>query len=178
MTHVMLDLETMGTDFKAPIIAIGAVKFDARGLWTGPGSEFYLTVDLQSAVDTGAIVDPRTIVWWMQQPDEARKSVTREGAVKLTDALDAFEAWLPDGVDLSGIWGNGANFDNAILGESYRRTRRSIPWPFWKDRCFRTMKSVFPYNEPGFEGTKHNALHDAKHQARILLDINKEMGFL
>ncbi len=30
--HIMIDLETMGTRADAPIVSIGAVAFDAKGL--------------------------------------------------------------------------------------------------------------------------------------------------
>lgn len=172
--HIMLDLETMGTKTNAPIIAIGAVTFDANGIGN---KSFYKTVDLQSAVDTGAITDPATIIWWMRQSDDARTCLTREAEMTLIDALRAFEEWMGDTQSLLGMWGNGAAFDNVIYRESYQRCHMGRdPWPFWKDRCYRTVKGLFPNVPMERSGTHHNALDDAISQAKHLIEISKAHG--
>lgn len=51
MQDVMLDLETMGTDANAAIIAIGAVEFDIQN--GEIGERFYAVIDLESAVAGG-----------------------------------------------------------------------------------------------------------------------------
>ena len=167
--HVMVDLETMGTRPDAPIIAIGAVAFDAKAIH----NEFYVVVDLADSVAKGAVMDPSTVLWWMKQSDEARSEFEREGRA-LGLALGMFREWI-GAYDVSGVWGNGASFDNVILSEAYRRMGNDAPWPFWKDRCYRTMKSISPVPmERG--GTHHNALDDARSQAIHLQMISKEMG--
>mgnify|MGYP006408929027 CR=1 FL=1 len=69
--HIMIDLETMGTRPDAPIISIGAVAFDANG----PLDSFYAGVNLGSSVNSGAKIDASTVLWWMQQSDEARAAL-------------------------------------------------------------------------------------------------------
>lgn len=167
--HVMIDLETMGTRPNAPIVAIGAVAFDANTL----GPEFYTVVDLGDAVSEGAVIDPNTVLWWMQQSDEARAVFKRDGE-PLGFALGEFRQWICD-LDLDGVWGNGASFDNVILSEAYRRLGTETPWPFWKDRCYRTVKNMFDV-PMGRIGVHHNALDDAKTQAMHLMRINDEFG--
>ena len=174
MPHIMIDLETMGTRPDAAIIAIGAVAFDKYGVH----DTFYLNVDLQSAVTTGARIDPSTVMWWLKQSDEARAAFDTKG-VDLVTALDRLDAWFDMQVDgCEGVWGNGASFDNTILSESYKRLGFNPPWPFWKDRCYRTMKSMFPDVEMDRSGTHHNALDDARSQALHLIEINKGGNFL
>lgn len=178
--HVMLDLETMGTKPNAPIISIGAVKFTKDGLIPPEeAGEFYINVDLQSAVDSGAAIDTNTIAWWMKQSDDARRRVfsSTDPTLPIAEALMGFSSWLINSPSDPLVWGNGAAFDNVILAESYRRCRIQEPWRFWSDRCYRTMKGVF-HNvmPPEFEGVAHNALHDARHQARHLLMINAYAG--
>jgi hypothetical protein len=165
--HVMIDLETMGNRPSAPIIAIGAAMFDKDEVH----DEFYVVVDLADSVAEGGVMDPSTVLWWMKQSDEARAEFQREG-MPLRAALDSFQAWI-SGVELDGVWGNGASFDNVILSESYRRMGSEAPWPFWKDRCYRTVKSmaVVPMSRTG---THHNALDDARDQALHLMTINDE----
>jgi exodeoxyribonuclease VIII len=176
--HVMLDLETMGTKANAPIVAIGAVKFTRDGLIPADkGGEFYKTVDLQSAVDAGASIDPATVIWWMKQSDAARSPLTRQADLPITDAMVEFEKWLGDDGLLAGVWGNGSAFDNTIYRESYARSRLGRdPWPFWLDRCYRTVKNLsFAKPMSKFTGVQHVAVDDARHQAEHLLFIHRSM---
>jgi hypothetical protein len=167
--HVMLDLETMGTRPNAPIIAIGAVPFDAKGVYSG----FYCNIDLESAVNEGhAVVDPATVLWWMEQSGEARSSL-RGDKRPVHTALYEFRTWLK-AIDLDGLWGNGASFDNVILSETYRRVGIAAPWPFYMDRCYRTMKNMYPLIKLDREGVHHNAMDDAKSQANHLIKIWRE----
>jgi exodeoxyribonuclease VIII len=69
------------------------------------------------------------------------------------------------------IWGNGASFDNVILANAYRRNDLNIPWKYYNDRCYRTMKSLAPHIKMEREGTHHNALSDAISQANHLIRI-------
>jgi hypothetical protein len=74
----MIDLETMGNKPNAPIVSIGAVFFDPS---TGELGGFYRVVSLKSSVDGGAIPDPETIMWWMQQSEEARMAICDKDAI-------------------------------------------------------------------------------------------------
>ncbi|WP_376767405.1 3'-5' exoribonuclease domain-containing protein [Paludibacterium denitrificans] len=77
------------------------------------------------------------------------------------------------------IWGNGSDFDNAILQHAFRQ--HGLRWPYWRNRCLRSLRGVvldlYPQcaNEtPPFEGLKHHSMDDARHEARqlvVFLDI-------
>ena len=166
---VMLDLETMGTDPDAPIIAIGAVAMDLDAGTVG--NEFYKIVDLGSAMKQGAVVEASTIMWWMQQNDEARQAVWR-GGIGITEALENFSNWIHQ-FDTPQVWGNGANFDNVILASSYARAGKKAPWNYWNDRCFRTLKATYPQVRPENQRVAHNALQDAIDQAHHWMAIKK-----
>lgn len=168
--HIMIDLETMGTRPNAPIVAIGAVAFTASGVH----SEFYEVIDLAGAVRAGAVMEPETVIWWMQQSDDARTAITRRG-IAPDVALDRLRTWMTS-TEVFGVWGNGASFDNTILAEAYARLGQKAPWAFWKDRCYRTVKNLFPDVEMVRGGTHHNALDDAKSQALHLIGINATHG--
>lgn len=176
--HVMIDLETMGTTPDAPIVAIGACRFDEAGALYGgnPYNSFYRKVSLQSAVDSGAYMDPETVIWWLQQEPDAQREIV-SGEASLSDVLRDFAEWLGRD-EVLGVWGNGAAFDNVILAQSYRRVGQDVPWPFHLDRCYRTVKnfSDVPMDR---QGTHHNALDDAISQARHLVQIwaSKNSGF-
>ncbi|HBQ8854623.1 TPA: 3'-5' exoribonuclease [Klebsiella variicola subsp. variicola] len=171
--HVMVDLETMGKKHNAPIVAIGAVVFDPA---TGSiGESFYKVVCLESSVNWGAVIDPSTVIWWLKQSSEARSAIVNDDAIPLQDALLQFREFVSDNVaggsKKAQVWGNGASFDNSILRSSYDCIAEDYPWEYWNDRDVRTMVelgqaiSFDPKTTIPFEGSRHNALADAIHQA-------------
>ena len=178
--HIMVDLETMGTRPNAPIISIGAVSFNADGIQ----QKFYRNVSLHSSVRSGAVIDPSTVMWWLRQDAQARAALEDAqdgpdggGAHSLEDSLrDLGQLRCTYGDELKGVWGNGATFDNVIIQESCRRLGVPQPWEFWLDRCYRTVKSMYPNIKMERDGTHHNALHDARSQAVHLIKINKAAG--
>lgn len=177
--HVMVDLETMGKKNNAPIVAIGAVVFDPA---TGSiGESFYKVVCLESSVNWGAVIDPSTVIWWLKQSSEARSAIVNDDAIPLLDALLQFREFVSDNVaggsKKAQVWGNGASFDNSILRSSYDCIAEDYPWEYWNDRDVRTMVelgqaiSFDPKTTIPFEGSRHNALADAIHQARYVSAI-------
>ncbi|USB67072.1 exonuclease [Klebsiella pneumoniae] len=177
--HVMVDLETMGKKHNAPIVAIGAVVFDPA---TGSiGESFYKVVCLESSVNWGAVIDPSTVIWWLKQSSEARSAIVNDDAIPLQDALLQFREFVSDNVaggsKKAQVWGNGASFDNSILRSSYDCIAEDYPWEYWNDRDVRTLVelgqaiSFDPKTTIPFEGSRHNALADAIHQARYVSAI-------
>ena len=89
----------------------------------------------------------------------------------IEDALDGFSDWVESITDPKQVlvWGNGCSFDNVILASLYDDWHRERPWSFWNDRDMRTVTGLMPVLKMlPFEGTKHHALHDAKHEAAQL----------
>lgn len=171
---VMIDLETLGTRPGSVILSIGAVMFDARACHVG--ETFYSAIGVASSLSAGATIDDETLNWWSGQKPEACAAIfdaLRPDAPGLRTALSTLTAFLAQQADLDKlrVWGNGANFDNVLLSAAYRQARQAAPWKFWNDRCFRTLKSTFPGHEPKRAGVHHNALDDARHQARWACNI-------
>lgn len=172
-TEVMLDLETMGNGPDAAIVAIGAVAFDIETAAISPRG-FYVRVDLKSAVEAGGVMDPDTVIWWLQQSEAARAEITRDDIERrlIVNALLDFRHWLKTeacGED-SRIWGNGAAFDNVILRRAYQRLPLAVPWSHWNDRCYRTIKGLYGRDiKIERTGVHHHALSDAEAQAAHLL---------
>lgn len=158
MKNVMLDLEMMGTNNNAAIVAIGACLFNASEI----GKKFYRNVDLTTS--TGRI-DGGTVYWWLEQSPEARAALLVN---KLSEqaALEEFSLFLPVGAKL---WGNGATFDNIVLRSAYQRQALPISWSFRNDMCYRTIKAMAVVPLPKREGTHHNALDDAVFQAQHMI---------
>lgn len=164
MHHCMIDIETVGSRPNAPILSIGAVKFDPDA--GKMGAEFYVDVDPVSAFAHG-VPCGRTFKWWMEQSDEARKAAVC-GVTALPDALKQLTAFYPKWKDVK-VWGNGPSFDMSILEYGYTRAlNKDAPWAFWNVRDCRTVSNMAGLWPPkiGGAGVHHNALDDAKHQAK------------
>lgn len=178
MNHVMVDLETMGNNPNAPIVSIGAVFFNPVTCELGP--EFYTPVALQSEIDNGAKPDADTILWWLKQDQAVREAIWSAGAVHINTALANLRTFItsysPD-CRFTKVWGNGANFDNVILRQSFERAQIPCPWMFWNDCDVRTMVMLGrelgfdPKRDMPFDGVLHNALADARHQAKYVSAI-------
>ncbi|HFZ6194766.1 TPA: 3'-5' exoribonuclease [Escherichia coli] len=171
--HLMIDLETMGKNPDAPIISIGAIFFDPQTGDMGP--EFSKTIDLETA---GGVIDRDTIKWWLKQSREAQSAIMTD-EIPLDDALLQLREFIDEnsGEFFVHVWGNGANFDNTILRRSYERQGIPCPWRYYNDRDVRTIvelgkaidfdaRTAIP-----FEGERHNALDDARYQAKYVSAI-------
>ncbi|RDO46719.1 exonuclease [Escherichia coli] len=166
--HLSVDLETMGTNPDAPINSIGCKFFDPATGEMGP--EFSKAIDLETS---GGIIDRKTIKWWAKRSREAQSAIFTD-EIPLDDALLQLREFINEnsGESFVQIWGNGANFDNVILRRSYERQGIPCPWRYYNDRDVRTIVELG--NSIGFdvrmaipfEGVPHNALDDARHQAK------------
>lgn len=174
MNDIMVDLETLGQSAGCIILSIGAVEFGPKGL----GKEYYAVVSTADCKKAGLFTDPGTVEWWDKQSKEAQAvrglAADKKTSVPLKAALDGFNLFLQTCGNQRNIkiWGNGGDFDNAIMAAAYRAAGRELGWQFWNNRCFRTIKSMKPKSiEPVRQGTYHNALDDAKHQARWAIEL-------
>ncbi|MHT49529.1 exonuclease [Escherichia coli] len=171
--HLMIDLETMGINPDAPIISIGAIFFDPQTGDMGP--EFSKTIDLDTA---GGVIDRDVIKWWLKQSREAQSAIMTD-EIPLDDTLLQLREFIDEnsGEFFVQVWGNGANFDNVILRRSYERQGIPCPWRYCNDRDVRTIvelgkaidfdaRTAIP-----FEGERHNALDDARYQAKYVSAI-------
>lgn len=170
MHHLMLDLETYGKGPGCTILAIGACFFSPR---SGEiGDKFYRAIDKEQS-QWGLKDHPDTVAWWEKQSDEAKKVFTDSNRRILPAALEDFGMFAMEGCEKKDlrIWGNGADFDNAILAYAYGACEMTVPWEFWNGRCYRTIKNLGHRAPIKRLGTYHNALDDAVSQAEHLLEI-------
>ncbi len=136
------------------------------------GPEFSKTIDLETA---GGVIDRDTIKWWLKQSREAQSAIMTD-EIPLDDALLQLREFIDEnsGEFFVQVWGNGANFDNTILRRSYERQGIPCPWRYYNDRDVRTIvelgkaidfdaRTAIP-----FEGERHNALDDARYQAKYV----------
>ena len=160
--HCMIDLETLSTNYNACIVSIGACKFT---FGDGITDEFKINIDAKSAKQAGLHISPSTIEWWSKQDPAARKA-WQQNSIPIKDALTQFLEWY--GSRSLVTWGCGANFDITITESALKAVGMEMPWKYHDVMCYRTLKNIIGV-ETERSGTYHDALDDAKSQARTLL---------
>lgn len=180
LTDAMIDIETLDTRPSAVVLSIGVVLFNRRNPEV-PFKELNLKFGKKEFRDEqlmmGRTVDKDTVRWWKGQDPEAKKLFKQANVSSVFEALEKLSAFiLGEKVNLL-VWGNGANFDNVIVASMYDSFGMEAPWKFWNDRCFRTFKGEHGHiaRPPAFEGVKHDAVDDARQQARYLQAIYTEL---
>jgi hypothetical protein len=160
--HLMLDIETMGTKSYSAIVSIGAVLFDIE---TGEIRDpYHQRICLTSSLNAGLTVDGDTVMWWLGQGDEARKSLI-EFRAELKHALQGFKTFY-DFSSLEAIWGNSPRFDCGLLQNAFDKVGLRTPWDFRKERCLRTLVSFAPHikEQTDKPTNQHDALADCLYQ--------------
>jgi len=162
---LMIDLETLGTSAKAHVLSIGLAFFDDEAVQ----SSHHMLVSPEGQESRERSYD--TVMWWLKQAmenPEAAKGVLggkREHPVRAICLLRS----LIDANDVSEVWANSPTFDCAIMRDLCRDAQIEVPWKFWQERDFRTLKAVTDCALPEFDGTKHNAEADAVYQAKCAI---------
>lgn len=181
--HVMIDIESLGTKPGAVVASIGAVVFQPT--YREPiGRSFSSTIDIADAQKRGLTIDADTLAWWMHQSEQARASTFRgewhldEALAHLIAFVDEARAFSTDG-DLR-IWAHSQSFDLALLEAAFAVIDRRAPWNFREPRDTRTLFDLagldfkaFPA-EPG--EVEHDALSDARHQVRAVIEAYRLLG--
>lgn len=180
--NVMIDIETLSTHTNAVVIEVAAVEFNKV---TGEiGEVFHQRVKNDYwFLLRNRHIDPSILKWWMQQSEEARKNLIEEketdnDIITILELLNAFiircdNPCYEKDVDerTVTVWGNGSTFDISILQNLYEDVNiLPIPWKFWAVNDVRTIVSLNPKVKENckFEGTKHCAVDDCKHQIKYL----------
>lgn len=174
---ISIDCETLGKDYDAPVIAIGARAFNKE---TGKlGNKFYAEVEIASALKIGR-VDGSTIAWWIGQSTRAKALFERPDKDKksMPTALVEFMHWmiLPHNDGPITPWGNGIGQDIVWLERCFARGGYGLtcPWKYDSPRDLRTIvNAATEFN--GFDkakiatvGVEHNAVDDATYQANVI----------
>lgn len=185
--HVMVDCETLSLRTNAVIVSIGAVAFDpmaedtVESLKYG-GRTLHIPLDMVKQARIGRHIDPGTVLWWLEQSEEARRSLIdiqgdpykkldlKVATVNLARFIEHY-----GGGDVK-VWANGAADDISwirSLADDIGVSRKHL----FGHRCPRDTRTLFDMaglydasgNLPDVEGlTKHDALSDAIYQALMV----------
>lgn len=175
----VVDLETLGKGHRAVIGEIGVVIVDVEQLVAV--DEFYSRVSHHQPRQR----DESTMAWWEQQridsPLAWQEMFKNPERLYLADALNALNGFLsrhfPRALAVE-LMGNGPEFDNVILEDAYSQCGIELPWSFRGNQSLRTvvlmgrmLLDIDPKFQIEFDGIRHHALHDARHEAAYLISI-------
>jgi hypothetical protein len=191
----VLDIETLGTNAKAPIISIGAILFDPRQTNTFAQLReraYYAGVNIENAVDVcGAEnISGGTITWWLQQSEAAIKRLVTGDTLSLDRALsglwrytharvDSQPEWLRKMPVPTRVWAKSPSFDMTIIRSACEKLKILVPFHFSSERDVRTSEELaWPDGDiPKFnEGVAHDAADDAVAQALSVQATYQRLG--
>ncbi len=158
---VMLDFETLGNGTNKCICQVAAVYFDKS---TGVISkEFKVNIDAESHEKYGGRLDAKTVYWWLDQSDAARKSLLTD-RLPIVEAFTQLNAFLSDAVR---IWSH-ATFDFVTLMETMKQLDIKPTFGYKKGLDLRTLTYLGGVKVDAHlrEGTHHDALDDCRFQVK------------
>lgn len=170
MSHLMLDIETLGDEPGSIITSIGAVVFNPV---TGEtGATFHEHISVEDSIIEGFKPTGKTLLWWLQREQKARDYLTegQKQAFTLRHVLFQFSKFV-QAIELTTsekvtVWGMGARFDCGLLGHAYYKVGGRQPWEGRNEICLRTLTIMAPHirkNTP-IVHVEHDALADCYHQ--------------
>lgn len=178
LSHVVIDIETLGLGLRPVIIAIGAVALDEHYEVIG---RFYCTV--RGDNQPGRAMDYDTVRWWVVKTNPAAREAVFDDsdAVSLCFAVRHFVHWVMSysavrsGADVQ-FWGKGPEFDNVIWRDAIAcyddSDFLSKVWTHRNNQSLRTVelmtKAMGITVEVPDTAIAHHALHDAEWEAEYL----------
>lgn len=155
-THIMCDIETLGTKPGAIVTSVALVRF---------ADEAHTTINLSipDQERLGLTRDAATEAWWQGQ-DPVARTAAFSNPVPLVPALQHISAWIawaaPGGDCL--IWCHGAGFDGPLLEAVYKAAGLPCPWHWSAVRCTRTLYDLACIDRRLYDvPPPHIALNDA-----------------
>lgn len=166
--HLVLDIETAGTEKGSMILTIGAVCGH---------QEFYMKIS-----ENVGTIDPATMEWWANQESKHafNEAWTNRGVFSAKEVLGAFVQFIRESSAIY-LWGNSPDFDFGHIEYWLNFYDIARPWEFYELRDIRTIKHFLTDEEiddaidPRL--FKHVAIDDARQEAlflrAFLLKMNK-----
>lgn len=159
MSHLMIDIETLGTRSNAVIMSIGAVQFNLKG---DTKAVLHRGVTINSCLNAGLEVDGDTIEWWLRQDKKNIEKLLELEKRHLSIVLQEL-----DSIDMHqngwSVWSHGSVFDIVLLENAYKAVGRK---PWWDHRNVRDTRTLFDIAEYKYKAKGgHDALEDATNQA-------------
>jgi hypothetical protein len=173
--HIIVDLETLDTQPSAVILTAGLVAVEITETECITLGSWYRRIEWwreNGTCQEGRSYSVDTSNWWKKQNKPAQhECLSLNNRIPLQLAMHSLNAWLQ--LNPYPIWGNGSDFDNAILQHAFKQQGQR--WPYWRNCCLRSTKNLakqlgLQVEMPAWPASKikHHALHDAEHEAQML----------
>lgn len=171
----MIDFETLATTPDAHVLSLGAVicGININGERFQDEKEWFFTMD-----DQERVIDPDTEAWWDRQSPAAKVVFQKchDEGITLKQFCQEFSDWVKQYRSVK-IWGNGALFDVAIIKDIFEQHAVKVPWLYYNEMCYRTLKKLFRIEDTAMrQGTHHDALDDARFQMECLMRFFEANG--
>lgn len=168
--QLMIDIETTGQNHGCKVLSLGAYGFNRLG---NP-VEFYVRFDA-AKMDADGLTDEHATMedFWAKQSREAFEEAF-SGKTEPAKGIGEFKHWFisnfsTDYKDSFRVWACGLDFDFPILKHFFKNYGYALPWQFWTQYDYRTIKNIFArIKADECNVAKHTALEDAKAQMRGL----------
>lgn len=151
-THIMTDIETLGTIEGATIFQIAAASFDIR---TGEVKD---KIDLKLNINTveNLKVEGGTLQWWLKTDKELLTKLLQEGTLTEIEMFTQFNDWIEKQEGSPKLWGNGILFDNLKLKAKFEDLGMKYPIFYRNDRDVRTILAL----ASEFSGISENEIRE------------------
>lgn len=166
MSHVMIDIETLGVSNNSVIATIAAIKFELNDVYShlDEMQTFYKRIDINSCKSLKMKTSKDTLNWWSKQPENAKREIfSEQNRVSIRTALRELSDFCKG---CTQFWSQGVCFDFPILENAFLKCKMSFPWKFWQIRDTRTIFSFCEVERK--KQNLHHALHDCHDQINTL----------
>jgi len=176
MKDMMLDLETLGSDYGSVITQIGACYFDRN---TGEIREtFSVNIDPKSATNLGFHIEYGAVEFWMGQKN---RTWMEEPRIHILKAFDDYKEFSKKA---KCVWSH-ATFDFSMLLDACFRLKRQPLNHYSSTKDIRTLMELvkevsgsesISKKDDEIPEDAHDALADCKRQVKYCVEAMKLLG--
>lgn len=164
MRELMIDIETLGSTVRSPVLEIGSVVFEGNNII----AEDLQRLDLQQQFNLRRMPDWSTLTWWMAQNPAVREQVFGGYRGNCQQALQKFHIFV-DKQNPQRIWCKGLSFDLPIIESLLMDFKLPPPpWKFWDTRDARTVIALLGKDGRVKAQNAHSSIDDCRHQIKLL----------
>ena len=183
--HIMIDCETLSLKAPVLVVNVGVTVFNPRDTDDKFRRVFYLNVEDQMKL--GHLPSASTIGFWLDQQEYIARNnlkhaidcgLRRSLRAQMEELYGFISDHAPDRENL--VWSNGINEDISWLSTLFDKLDIPRPWFYRSPSDLRTLLLFHPL--PDYlnvvSEVAHDALADAKAQARLVQNVYKYYGIM
>lgn len=194
--NIALDLETLSKRTTAAIIGIAAKAFSLGENKVKEEAKFFQGVDATTCAMLGLDIDPDTVKWWSEKPQQAKEQFGYNHALRwaLNDLCEFVKKVKEDNeADEVHVWCQGTDFDIAVIRNAFvvannDRAEKTIPWKYVNVRDSRTfifegIRLLYPSVEDPYsvipekkDWVEHDAMSDCDQLIHNVTWVNERLA--